>query len=497
MANSKSIIIQNTKMRLSDSSLFKVVMSNDLEFIKKYCDHGKNKKNFLEIMNLGVDPTQLDVDDNGKTALLIAAKNKFYELFNFIISYAMEDDSCKALLAKQLLVKVNTGRNILHEASSIPENGQIINLICQTVKQLHMEEKFNDQLANYINLSDENGYTSLHLTVKNGSYENYLTLILNGVDEGMISIIDNSKLRAIDVYGKDFKRSKIFMLNYLNNVGVPENIRLVGINDFKKRHDILPTNLSSQVLADLIEIDLDMAYKNNGTAQVFASCKTIILVIQLINETPIKNNELNAALSNFSYLNFAAIYPNHITENNDVSLLLLNAVTKAGSFEDKLAKNLFIRAEILKNIVTIATNPLINTSFNKEAFECYTHNSIIKDNPRLSLYGIQQVNLSDINPLLIIKRVAAICGHMSLSVLPTKKSIFSQSSPFAREKINAFLENLKVISLEEASLKSLILDFDTSNNKYLISFKKSMLGTLNGFALFSENDNKLIHGSYY
>lgn len=416
--------------------ILEAVTNGDIDFIKQYCNDGKDRRKFIEIMTLAKDE-QDDKNENlkSRSALLIAAKNKHIKLVDFIIKTAMQDEEGCQLLAEHLLEKNPEGKNVLHVAAFTPDNGVIIQQLCRVAKQLHAQKiERSNALSDYVNSKEDmRENTALHIAARQAIWGNYEALVQAGANTKSQA---NNGIIAIDlVKYNDLKYSVPFMKQWMQTL--PE-----GVSYFKQRHGDF-SNLLPNDIDNMIKIDLNAGLQDNSQAQLdaFKDCMALIMKAKT-------SQEYSPILSSLSYINFAVIEDRDLQDELGIVQLLKKIIQDSMmiALEDKELKNNYITAELLKQFkgISVAT---------QTAFEYYSR--LLTKYPQLALNGFKQLDLTFIsNKIQVAKRLIVAHANISLNNIrenPTKTNFFNSLLKKSEDKcltetLVKFLEELRNVT---------------------------------------------------
>ncbi len=318
------------------SVLVKALSNNDLAFIKDYCENGKNKEKFLQVMTLGMTEKDFKNENlKGLSAIYVAAKNASHSIVEFLITEAMLDADSKRMLRDHLQIKNAEGRNALHVAAFTPENHQSIKLLCETGDKL--------EIKNYVNLRDTYyNRTALHFTVVQVNQSNYAALIEAKADA---SITDERKHTAIDLVNfNDNPTKKVAFMKYLFE-STHEGEKY--LSHWQKE----TKNFSDDTQHLLIE--LEMLTKIDETdAQLKAFELYVHLYKKIYTDIEDKKDTHDIIVKSLELIQFQKISISDFTGNNmsDPLQYLKKIIEFADHFKVDDLRNYFILANILSNI---------------------------------------------------------------------------------------------------------------------------------------------------
>ena len=451
--------------------LKKAVIENNLNYIKKYCDDGKDRKKFLEILTLENNLSDQLNPQKGVSALYIAVNNQHAELTNFLVQEALKDTEGKKALAACLLAKNQEGKNLLHTAAFTAKNAANINTICTVAKQL-ANEGFT-KLKDYLSIPEEMfGSTPLHIAARRTNLENYIALANAGADEKLKSNPNppnNDGFIPVELAKYQPPEESIpFVFALIKQSNAVKSY-------FKQRHGQIET-LSDDLLKSIIQIDLDAGLTDSAPAQLSAYNECM----RLLREVAKTEEEYNAILSNIALINLAIITEKDLQEARQKKLsgslqALSSALKKATDIDnqDQAAKNAFLRAEIFRTL-----KGLPNT--NKEAFEQYTR--LIQNYPQLAVEGYGQIELTEEDRGFVF-----LFARRYLIAMAKSKMENLQKNP---SKI--VFPNLLKRGVDQSAIDALQNFMDNINNFDTVKQLYGLVETLKGSSLQETNKNMVI-----
>lgn len=449
----------------------KVMQNSSDEFIKSTCKNGEDQKKFVEFMLLGLDHNHKDPNQKGLSALALAVKNNRPAIVKFIIEHAMQNVRTQELLAMQLLEKSIVGKNVLHEAVSIPDNAPMITMLCEVAKFLYMEGVATldaGALGSFVNSKDNNhGNSALHICVSEANFSNYQALITAKAD-ATVKAHNGAVAFELLRYGHHHARTAIFMKNWILHTDEGQNYLIT-------RYGCDPQELPAPFLDDLIKVELDLMIKDPH-----AQLSGLRMALRLIASADAKiGKTLSVSLTAINYVNFESFSAENLV-GDPSQAILKQALQSAATIRKFELKRLFIKAEILRQHKEYP-------QANRAAFDLYSTEELLSEYPRLCLDGILALNRRLLDESVQAKQIVVAMTYIALAEMKNipQTSGFNSilvSKNKAPTILKKFLKEMQsVTDIEEVITKINALP----KNGYIDRFKQSTLTILSQTKLYN------------
>lgn len=355
---------QEAKTSTLDAELMAAAVRGDLDFIQKY-------PNFSDL---------LAIDKDGRSVLLLAAREKppgdipaganHAGIVDFIIREAMSQGHGQRL--KECLEHRNgEGKNVLHVAAHIPNNGPILRSLVNAANRLSIKD--------YVNQKDsEFGSTALHFAARRIQAANMVALIDVGaslkVKSSPSADSGHTPKTAMELLAfSDPKHAGPCMLAFIKE-------SKEGQRYLQQRYGQDVNTLDEKLLGSIVDIDLN-ANNFHPQAQLIA-LKTADTILR--SSPP--ETAMPAFVRSLSYIDChkaaaAATEEAKADAGLVKTLQTLNATTTRYQLKEKEA-DLFIRAKLLTDIA----HPVAQ----QDAFAHAT--ALISQCPDLALQELRRLN---------------------------------------------------------------------------------------------------------
>jgi hypothetical protein len=324
------------------------------------------------------DPINLIFND-----LLEAIGTENISLIKSILSEADE----KKITSTVLKETDEKGRTLLHIASMIEDNHDVINLLCQKAKYAG--------IIKYASFRDKSGSTAGHYAIEIESLSNFEALIYHELNINLKRVFGKSEEDIITLINKKYGNNEILYILFMKLIVKSKAGKIYFLN---RHSDIDPNTLSEVTLTKTLKIDRISDHSNDSKLHL----ESLKYCFTVFESTLATHNEIQLALSHlyvadndnsntFKALNLILIYDQHPTLNLEKGLIntIFSAISIPEKFRLPKIRQEFIKSSFFSNWIKFSENEYIKTALTRVAFSFYR----CIENSDIAFHGLQELEI--------------------------------------------------------------------------------------------------------